>query len=396
VVPAFAGDLSVGAVAVMRSLWVTPGYPWAGNPVGFTFHQSQAQAVAALGVDVSVQAPTPWVPPFVGTWRPHTRIHAQAPRTQQDGAVAITRPRYLTTPREARLGLAHLTQGLSAQTVRPDIIHAHFAYPQGMHALALKRRFGVPLVLTLHGDDVTVYPHSNRRMRRLFVSAVRGADRVLAVSPELAAMTEALTGVRPEALSTGVDLSRFDAVHDRARERTARGILADAFVILYVGGLLAQKGVYDLADAVGRLDWKDAVTLLAGEGPARPPGVRLLGSIPNPDIPRLLAVADVLVLPSWHEGLGQAAVEAGAAGIPLVGARTGGLAGLVAGDRGYGFAPRDVGGLVEALRAVRADRDEARRRAALLREHVRVNHDLNSNAARLVSLYRELAPSTAN
>ena len=382
----------------MRTLWLTPGYPSSVDPVGFVFHQTQARALADAGVDVSVVAPTPWVPPGWARRNPRWAAWRRMPRHEPDGRIAVDRPRYLTTPRETRLGLAHLTQAFACRRAAPpDVIHAHFAYPCGAAALRLKRRLGVPLVISLHGDDVYIYPGHNRRMRTLFSQAMHDADRVIAISPDLARTTQALTGVLPAVLSTGIDLARFSARPDRASARAAVGLAPETFVILYVGALLPQKGVLDLAAAVRALGWPDAVALFAGAGPARPdgPGIRLLGPRPNRDIPDLLAAADVLVLPSWHEGLGLAAVEAGAAGVPVIGARTGGLADLLADECGYLFTPRDVDQLARALRDLRADPGEARRRAGRLAARVRRDHDLHANARRLAALYGELVGADA-
>jgi teichuronic acid biosynthesis glycosyltransferase TuaC len=382
----------------MRALWLTPGYPSSVDPVGFIFHQTQARALVDAGVDVSVAAPAPWVPPGLARRSPRWAAYQRMPRNEPDGRISVERPRYVTTPRETRLGLAHLTQAFACRRVaRPDIIHAHFAYPCGSAALRLKRRFNVPLVISVLGDDVYIYPHNNARMHRLFVAAMRGADHVVANSPDLAMTTQALTGVLPEALSIGIDLARFSAPPDRAGARAALGLAPDAFVVLYVGALLPQKGVLDLAAAVRALAWPDAVALFAGGGPARPegPGIRLLGPRPNRDIPALLAAADAFVLPSWHEGLGLSAVEAGAAGVPVIGAETGGLANLLADDCGYRFKPRDVGELAQALRDMRADPAEARRRAERLAARVRRDHDLHANARRLAALYGELIGAAA-
>ncbi len=377
----------------MRALWLTPGYPSSVDPVGFVFHQTQARALAEAGVEVSIVAPAPWVPAGLERRSPRWAAYRRMPRHEPDGRITVERPRYLTTPRETQLGLAHLTQAFACRSVaRPDVIHAHFAYPCGAAALRLKRRFGVPLVISVLGDDVYIYPHNNARMRALFAQTMRGADHVVANSPDLATTTQALTGVLPEALSIGIDLARFSAKPDRAHARAALGLAPETFVILYVGALLPQKGVLDLAAALRTLGWADAVALLVGAGPAQPdgPGIRLLGPRPNRDIPELLAAADAFVLPSWHEGLGLSAVEAGAAGVPVIGGRTGGLANLLADDCGYAFAPRDVGALAQALRDLRADPHEARRRAERLGARVRRDHDLHANARRLAAIYREL------
>jgi teichuronic acid biosynthesis glycosyltransferase TuaC len=378
----------------VRALWLTPGYPSSVDPVGFIFHQTQARAVAEAGVDVSVLAPAPWVPPGLARRSPRWAAYRRMPRREPDGRIPVERPRYLTTPRETRFGLAHLTQAFACRpAARPDVIHAHFAYPCGAAGLLLKRRLGVPLVVSVLGDDVYVYPGNNSRMRKLFAQTMRGADHVLANSPDLARTTQALTGVLPEPLSIGIDLARFSAPPDRATARAVLGLAPESFVILYVGALLPQKGVLDLAAALRELAWPDAVALFAGAGPARPdgPAVRLLGPRPNGEIPQLLAAADAFVLPSWHEGLGLSAVEAGAAGVPVIGGRTGGLADLLADDCGFLFTPRDVGQLAQALRDLRADRDEARRGAARLAARVRRDHDLHANARRLAAIYREVA-----
>ena len=382
----------------MRALWLTPGYPSSVDPVGFVFHQTQARALADAGVDVSVVAPAPWVPPGLAHRSPRWAAYQRLPRNEPDGRIPVERPRYITTPRETRLGLAHLTQAFACRRVgRPDVIHAHFAYPCGAAALRLKRRFRVPLVISVHGDDVYIYPKNNPRMRALFVQAMRNADRVIAASPDLATTTQMLTGVLPEALSIGIDLPRFSARPERVVARAELGIARDAFVILYVGSLLPQKGVLDLAEALRRLDWPDAIALFAGAGPTRPqgPGIRLLGPWPNRDIPKLLAAADAFVLPSWHEGLGLSAVEAGAGGVPVIGAESGGLANLLADQCGYLFTPRDVGQLMQALRGIRADPDEARRRAERLAARVRRDHDLYANARRLAALYGDLISAAA-
>src|SRR5215472_9037666 len=97
----------------MRALWLTPGYPSSVDPVGFVFHQTQARALAAAGVTVSVVAPAPWVPPGLARLKPRWAGYDSVPRHENDGPIGVARPRYLTTPRETRIGLAHLTQGLA-------------------------------------------------------------------------------------------------------------------------------------------------------------------------------------------------------------------------------------------------------------------------------------------
>src|SRR6185437_14816336 len=108
----------------MRALWITPGYPSSTDPVGFIFHQNQARALAAVGVDMSVLAPSPWVPPGLAHLQPRWARYQSLPRRADDGGISVEWPRYLTTPRETRLGFAHLTQAFACRPAhRPDVIH---------------------------------------------------------------------------------------------------------------------------------------------------------------------------------------------------------------------------------------------------------------------------------
>lgn len=112
-----------------------------------------------------------------------------------------------------------------------------------------------------------------------------------------------------------------------------------------------------LASELPALTW-----VMAGEGDARAalearvaalglaPRVRLLGQVH--DVPSLLREATVAVLPSLSEGLGTAALEAMAVGVPVVGSAVGGLAELLSGGAGIGVPPRDAAALAAAVRRV--------------------------------------------
>ena len=65
----------------------------------------------------------------------------------------------------------------------PDLIHAHFAYPGGVAGIHLARQWGVPVVLTLHGDDVNTHPGRSARLRRALCFAVAAPDAGTADRP---------------------------------------------------------------------------------------------------------------------------------------------------------------------------------------------------------------------
>ena len=132
--------------------------------------------------------------------------------------------------------------------------------------------------------------------------------------------------------------------------------------------------------------------MFVGDGPLKSTSERIVhaGIQPNTEIPRFIALADLLVLPSHHEGLGQVILEAGAGGLPVVGSSTGGITNLLSRKRGWLFPPGDIEALTRRLREVHRSPEEARRRGKRLKQHVLNNHVLSDNANRLIAAYRSL------
>ena len=147
--------------------------------------------------------------------------------------------------------------------------------------------------------------------------------------------------------------------------------------MLTVGRLAAQKGFGVLLDAAA--GWRDLrpepSLVIVGEGPleaelkdqAASLGLAATFTGRRPDVPALLAVADVFVLPSAWEGQALILQEALRAGVPIVATRVGGNPDLLGEDAALLVPPGDAQGLAGAVRSVLADPELAARlrRAAL-------------------------------
>jgi glycosyltransferase involved in cell wall biosynthesis len=137
------------------------------------------------------------------------------------------------------------------------------------------------------------------------------------------------------------------------RSRAAEGTYA-----LYAGRLAAEKGV---ADAIAACRLAGVPLVVAGDGPLAPelrdaasPGVRFTGRIAAAELAELRAGAALALVPSrYAEILPLAALEAMAAGLPVVASRTGGLAELVP-EAGL-HPPGDVGAIADRVRALWRD-----------------------------------------
>lgn len=246
----------------------------------------------------------------------------------------------------AGLGLRRLARGY-------DVVHFHTARAHAMAPFVGRR--GRRLVVTRRMDYV---PAGGPYARWLYNRAV---DVVIAISGGVrAALVRG--GVGPERIvvvPSGIDPDAFVVpATERVRVRQELGAGAATMLVLVVGALERRKGHAVLLAAAARLGGRDVRYVFCGTGSeadalaaaAAPLGgaVRLVGF--RDDVAAWLAAADVVAMPSLQEGLGVAALEAMAAGRPVVASRVGGLAEAVVDEAtGLLVPPGDPGPLAAAL-----------------------------------------------
>jgi glycosyltransferase involved in cell wall biosynthesis len=243
---------------------------------------------------------------------------------------------------------------------QPDLVHLHTGRANWMGGVAAAR-LGLPAITTRRMDRPV---QRELRTRWLYGHGVRHA---VAISK---AVRERLLagGVRSEMISvipSAVDPKALHTQRERGEIRRELGIADESVCLLVLAALVKRKGIDVLLEALARLDEKPVV-LVAGEGEERAAletqrdneglsqCVRFLGH--RQDKPELLAACDALVLPSRHEGLGVAALEAMACARPVLASRVGGLAELVRdGENGLLVPPEDPPALAEAIVALQRD-----------------------------------------
>ena len=395
------GRATSDAAGGLRVLWLTPGYPWPGQPVGGIFYRTQATALARLGIEVTVAAPVPYAPWPLGRLRPRWRAYREAPREAHDGGVRIIRPRYLNVPGQPRWarpedGIAGAAWRARTAWQGAELIHGHSAI-EALAARRLAERTGLPFALTFHGSDINVWPERRPDRRDDLIAAIRRAALVIAVSGALAGRVRELAGVDALALPLGSDHQALAAGRPgRDEARRVLGIPPDRLVALFVGHLLEAKGVRVFVDAVLAVG-EPVLGVLVGGGPEAGYGLnrdgaaamlRFTGELPHADVVRHMAAADVLVLPSYGEGLPTVVVEAGSLGLPVIATAVGGLPELLGKDRGMLLGRPDPTALAAGLRALAADPAHAAAAARRLQVHVRDAYDVDTNAARLLDHYR--------
>ena len=224
---------------------------------------------------------------------------------------------------------------------RPSIVHTHSYVLRYVWPVS-----SAPIVHTVHNLADREVDRLGRVLHRV---AMRRGVRSVAISRESARSFRAVYGKEPDAvIPNGVDLAPA-----RGHWRSAHGFSPDDVLIVSVARLDPQKNPLLLIDALP--PDPRCHLLLAGDGALRDavrhragPRVHLLGV--TPDIPDLLAAADVFALASDYEGLPVSMIEAMAAGLPVVATAVGGVPELVDHNAtGILVPPRDRVALTTAL-----------------------------------------------
>ena len=251
----------------------------------------------------------------------------------------------------------------------------------------------LPVVMTVHDLVPFLFPETMTRWSRLYSRATHRrmatrAERIICPSHDTARDVVELLGVqerRVRVIPLGVDSHFFEPL--AAAERPP------APYVLFVGAQERRKNLERLEQAVEALRGRgfphDLVLAGAeawGDVRVGKSFVRRVGRVSEAQLRRLYADAACLALPSLHEGFGLPALEAMAAGTPVVAGRAGALP-EVTGGAAVLVDPRDIidiaNGLERAIAAGSAQREAGRRRAALF--------TWEKTADATLAVYRELA-----
>jgi glycosyltransferase involved in cell wall biosynthesis len=291
---------------------------------------------------------------------------------------------------------------------KPAIIHTHTSKAGLLGRLAAKMA-GVPMIVhTPHGH--VFYGHFGPLTSRFFVIIEKLTASIM---DRMVALTEAegndyntFLVCNPDKMVTihsGVDIARYAAARvDIEEKKTSIGLDPEGLVVGTVGWLLPIKGPVYLLKAMARI-WDrrpDIGLVFVGKGELEESlmaeafrrgvsdKVKFLGW--RDDIPEIMQILDVFVLPSLNEGMGRVLVEAMAAGKPIVASDTGGIPDLIIdGYNGLLVPPRDSSRLTEAITMLLEDtlrREEMGKNGKLLAQ----GYSVESMVNKIDTLYQTL------
>jgi L-malate glycosyltransferase len=285
-----------------------------------------------------------------------------------------------------------------------DLLHCHYAIPHATSAWIAKEmlrptRPDIRVVTTLHGTDITIVGQ-DPSFRPITKFSIEKSDGLTAVSRFL--QTETLTtfgctACRIEVIPNFVD----PEVYDRSRYTSIldEQVSSDTRVLMHVSNFRRVKRVRDVVRVFARVAQEvPSVLVMVGDGPdrvdaeaeVRELGVQekvfFLGKIDT--VAPLLAGADLFLLPSDSESFGLSALEALASGVPVIGAKAGGLPEVVRdNETGFLCPVGDIDGMSGSALSVLRDRDRWNAMSTLAAQDARERFSLDAIVGEYEAFY---------
>ncbi len=239
-----------------------------------------------------------------------------------------------------------------------DLLHVHYAIPHASAAYMAKKIVAtqgitIPVITTLHGTDITLVGR-DKTLAPVVAFSINESDAITAVSENLRDETYDIFDIKKEieVIPNFVDLNRFSKkAIDPFRKVIAPN---NERIVVHASNFRKIKRVMDVVKIFEEIRKKlPAKLLFVGDGPDRHDAeilsremgiyddIRFIGK--QEQIEEILAVSDLFILPSEYESFGLAALEAMAAGVPLISSDAGGLPEInIQGKTGFMSAVGDV------------------------------------------------------
>ncbi|WP_316348797.1 glycosyltransferase [Desulfuromonas acetoxidans] len=324
----------------MKVLSFSYCFPNQDNPTWGIFVY-QRLAGLAQQTELKVCSPVPWFPLVTGT--------ASDANEQCWNAMSVFRPRFFYIPKffknsDGRLYASGLRRWLGSlqKSWQPDLLDAHFVWPDGVGVALLAQKLNIPYVITLRGKlyECLKDDSQTQQCRR----ALQGAQAVISVSSRMAeeAVRLGVDTQRLTVIPNGVDLKHF-RIRDRQKCREKLHLPATGRLLVTVAHLGPRKGHHEVIEALAALPDDVRLIIVGGDAQggskeqllevAKKHGVEDRLILPGRQgydlIPYFYSAADISVLASYREGCPNAVLESLACGTPVVATDVGAVADIL-------------------------------------------------------------------
>lgn len=405
----------------LRVLFLAAYFPKPGNPLIGTWALAQAKALARRDdLEVRVVSCNAYFPRIAARIKPGVRAYSECPPSHDWDGLRVDYPRWLLYPIGGqgptyrypapflRLGWLSARRALEriVREWKPDVIFAHHTGANGYLAMQIKRRFGVPYVITDHLFSEIADCEFLPARRATFARVMRSSSKMIAVATRMESDTKRV-----------FPFARTATIHNGAATPAPAQwsvprppAIAGKTVVLGASILYPLKGFVALVRAWSKIEarFPNAVLRIVGDGTDREnieatiaelklgERVQMVGALSHDALMQEMVWADVFALISRHDPFPTVILEALAAAKPLVWPDDSGVNDVLQdGVHGFKVPPHDIAATARALEKILSD-DELRAR---LGKNSKALSDekltWNANAAAMSAVFREAASDSS-
>jgi glycosyltransferase involved in cell wall biosynthesis len=309
-----------------------------------------------------------------------------------------------------------------ARAINADVYEAHAVSGYGFPKSLEKQGINKPFIHTIHGVLADEYEQEKKNgytsvrgkianyymnwLAKLEEKTAHNANLIVTISNYSLAKIQKYYGIKQKkvrVVPNGVDVEKFKPIQDPAAVKRQFG-LDNEPCVLFVGSLIARKGLYFLVEAAKKIVKENAKTkfLIVGNGPLKNQlsdsiesanlsgNFKFFGNLKEDVLSAVYNCADVFVLPSIQEGQGIVLLEAQASGKPVVAFEVGGINEAVRnGETGLLVELGSSDKLADALLELLSDKALREKMGVNGREFISENFTWDICAQRMLNVYRE-------
>lgn len=390
----------------MNVLIISHMYPSQTKKINGVFVHEQIKALINKGHHVKVVSPLPYVPPFLKTFSPKWKSYNATPYKDVIDGIDIYYPNHIVIPRNIHFHTSGMRMYMGIRnTVKKiheefkfDVIHAHVALPDGDAALRLAKNYKVPLITTIHGQDLQHTIHKNIKCKNKVSNVVIESNKTILVSNKL-------NEIRKHYLPD-IDDEKFKVIPNGVsnlflnNNKTPTDEIT--INILSVSNLLTTKGIDLTIQAISAIakEYPNVIYRIIGDGAEKDrliqqvkelnieEHVEFLGQKSSLEVATYMSQSDIFLLPSWNEAFGVVYIEAMASGLPVIGCKGEGIEDIVDdGVEGYLVHPKDVQDIVNKTMQLIANPEKRVKMGMRARVKVEEKFTWNQLSSELVEVY---------
>ncbi len=381
-------------------------YPHLNNPNSGTFVHEQVVELQRQGIEVVVLCTLSKSAKVLSYISQKWKNYYEQPSFVELDGIPVHFNNYLVIPRNFfyHTSGTRMYNGIVEKATRLhelhhfDLIHAHVALPDGYAAIKLGEKLGIPVITTIHGQDVQTVIHKSAKCKEKIEFVIEQSDATVFVSNKLLRLKEQQLSTendRSVVINNGLPTLFTDA--SSVKRSTKQPIQ-----LISISNLKHTKGLNYNLEALSELK-AEGFTFhysIVGEGEEKESlkalvtkydldnEVSFLGLLNRQEVLQQLQKSDIFTMPSWQEGFGMVYVEAMSQGLPVIACLGEGIEDVVSnGENGFLVKPKDYLELKEVLARLFNDEELRHNIGKNAESMIKSNFTLSKVVKQLIDLY---------